>query len=212
VARELLAEVEALRERMPLEDLQVHAGSICAIHEGAPSEHLRLYGLDWADSWMHLEPWTDPAFVPIASSDANHVGLFAHPVALARGETAPVVFRFHEHDPIFAWVAESAAHFVRMVDAAARGEDFEALRGEPAPEATALMAATQQEEAFEDLERGDVHALFWSGARVLELAAAERLETRYADRGWAFPRASIEAQRLLATYQDLIDAAWAKLR
>jgi aryl carrier-like protein len=99
-----------------------------------------------------------------------------------------------------------------MIDAAARGEPVDEHRGEQHDMVMSLLEATQREEAFEDVERKDVHALFWSGARVLESAAAERLQARYRDRGWAFPLASIEAQLALASWQDRIDAAWAKLR
>jgi hypothetical protein len=205
-----LADIEVLRERMPVEELAAFVSMVPAIHNGEPSDALRLFDFEWADTWTHLEIWTDPSFVPFAAEGGNHLGLFIHPTAIERG-SAPVLFRFHEHDPIFAWVAESAAHFVRMVDAAARGENVEPLRGERDEVTSALIDATQREEAFEDIERKDVHALFWSGARVLESAAAERLETRYRDRGWAFPLASIEAQRALAGWQERIDAAWAKL-
>lgn len=204
--------IEALRERMTREELAEIISAVSAIHRGEPSKDLRLFDFEWADSWAHLEVWTDPCFVPFAAEGANHIGLFAHPVALEKATPAPVVFRFHEHDPIFAWIAESAEHFVRMIGAALRGEDIEALRGERHESAWALLEATQREESFEDLERADVHALFWSGARVLESAAAERLRLRYADRGWAFAKASIEAQLALAAWQDRIDLAWAKLR
>jgi hypothetical protein len=191
---------------MSLEELSPLVAAIPAVH----ANDLRLYELEWADTWTHLEIWTDPCFVPFAAEGGNHLGVFAHPAAMEEAP-APVVYRFHEHDPIFAWVAESAAHFVRMVEAAARGEDFESLRGERDPVTDSLLEATQREEAFEDVERKDVHALFWSGALVLERAAAERLEKRYRDRGWAFPLASIEAQQALAGFQDRIDAAWAKM-
>jgi hypothetical protein len=201
-------ELERLRERIAVADLAPLVASIPAVHEN----DLRLYELEWADTWMHLEIWTDPCFVPFAAEEGNHLGLFAHPAATAtEGCPAPVVFRFHEHDPIFAWVAESAAHFVRMIEAAARGDDIEPLRGSRDPMAHSLLESTQREEAFEDLERKDVHALFWSGARVLELAAAERLVKRYRDRGWVFPLASIEAQQTLAAFQDRIDSAWSTL-
>ena len=199
-------EIERLRSSRPLEELTPLVAAIPALHEN----DLRLYELEWADTWMHLEIWTDPCFVPFAAEGGNHLGLFAHPVVV-EGRPAPVVYRFHEHDPIFAWVAESAAHFVRMVEAASRGEDIEPLRGARDPITDSLLESTQREEAFEDLERKDVHALFWSGARVLERAASERLEKRYRDRGWAVPLASIEAQQALATFQDRIDACWARL-
>jgi hypothetical protein len=204
-----VADLEGLRERMPLEEVSAFVSMIGAVYERGDRD-LKLYQFEWADSWTHLEVWTDPCFVPFATDGTNHLGLFAHPTAIQEGP-APVVYRCHEHDPIFAWVAESAAHFVRMIDATSRGEDVEPLRGERNAQAMALIEAIQREEAFEDLERKDVHALFWSGARVLELAAAERLEKRYADRGWSFCKASIQAQRALATFQDRIDAAWKKL-
>ena len=201
-----IVDIEALRARLTLEELTPLVAAIPALDR----DDLRLYELEWADTWNHLEIWTDPCFVPFAAEGGNHLGLFAHPAA-SENASAPVVYRFHEHDPIFVWVAESAAHFVRMVEAVARGEDFESLRGERDPVTDALLEATQREEAFEDVERKDVHALFWSGAHVLERAAAERLERRYRERGWTFPFASIEAQQALATFQERIDAAWAKL-
>jgi hypothetical protein len=202
--------IKELRARMPRDEVAAFVASIPALTStGEPSNDLRLYDLEWADQWSHLEIWTDPCFVPFAAEGGNHLGLFVHPVN--REAPAPVVFRFHEHDPIFAWVAESAAHFVRMIDAASRGDDVESLRGEQHEVVAALLEATQREEAFEDVERKDVHALFWSGARVLELAAAERLEARYRERGWPFALASIEAQIQLASWQDRIDAAWAKI-
>ncbi len=207
-----ISALEGLRERMSREEVAAFVSSIPAIHGGVPNDDLRLFDFEWADTWPYLEIWTDPCFVPFGAEGGNHLGLFAHPVALAENVPTPVVFRFHEHDPIFAWVAESPAHFVRMIDAASSGEDIEPLRGEQHPVVMSLLEATQREEAFEDVERKDVHALFWSGARVLESAAAERLETRYRDRKWAFALASIEAQRAIAAWQDRIDAAWAKLR
>ncbi|MBX3200756.1 MAG: hypothetical protein KF894_21645 [Labilithrix sp.] len=207
-----IADIEALRERMPRDEIAALVSTISAIHDGGPVEHLRLFDLEWADAWAHLEIWTDPCFVPFALEGGNHLGLFAHPAALAQGVSAPVLFRFHELEPVFAWVAESAEHFVRMIDAAARGEDVEPLRGTMHDVVASLVEATLREEAFEDVERKDVHALFWSGARVLESAAAERLLARYRDRGWSFARASIEAQLAIAAWQDRIDAAWAKLR
>lgn len=204
--------IEALRARLTREEAADVIGRIAGIVDGARADDLRLLDLEWADTWQHLEVWTDPAFVAFAASDTDHLGLFAHPAAMARGESAPVVFRSHAHDPIFAWVAESAQHFVRMVEALEHGEeDVEHLRGEPQETVMALLAATRHEEAFEDVERGDVHALFWSGARVLELAAADRLEARYRERSWTFPLASLDAQRALAGWQDRIDAARAKL-
>ena len=206
-----IAVIEALRARMSTEEISAVVASIAAIHQGVAVDHLRLYDLEWADRWTHLEVWTDPCFVPFAADEGNQLGIFSHPVALARNESAPVVFRFHDHDPIFAWVAESTGHFGRMIEAAARGEDVEPLRGERRETVGALLEATQREEAFEDVERGDVHALFWSGARVLELLAAERLEARYRDRGWTFALASLDAQKAIATWQNEIDAAWAKL-
>jgi len=81
-----------------------------------------------------------------------------------------------------------------MVDAALAGGDIMAARGTFHEEVRALLAQTQEEESFEDVERKDVHCLFWSGSRALEAAVAERLLTRYTDRGWAFARASVEAQ------------------
>lgn len=206
-----IAQIEALRARMPRDEVAAFVASIPALHNGEPADALRLYDLEWADTWQHLEIWTDPCFVPFAAEGGNHLGLFAHPVARDQHVPTPVVFRFHEHDPIFGWVAESAEHFVRMIDAAAAGQDVEALRGEQHEVIVALLAATQREEAFEDVERKDVHALFWSGARVLESAAAERLATRYRERGWTFPQASIEVQRQLAEWQERIDMAWSKL-
>jgi hypothetical protein len=206
-----LVAIEGLRARMSRDEVAAFASMIPALHEGKPADHLRLYDLEWADSWTHLEIWTDPCFVPFAAEGGNHLGLFLHPVAMKEHVPAPVLFRLHEHDPIFAWVAESAEHFVRMIDAASRGEDVEPLRGETHEITAALVASTQREEAFEDLERKDVHALFWSGARVLESAAAERLQARYRDRGWSFALASIEAQQAIAGWQDRIDQAWAKL-
>ncbi|MDF2695895.1 MAG: hypothetical protein K0S65_4278 [Labilithrix sp.] len=211
-ASEGIAAIEALRARMPLEEISAFVSSIPAIDRGEPASDLRLFDVEWADRWAHLEIWTDPCFVPFAAEGGNHLGLLVHPAALGQGLPAPVLFRFHEHDPIFAWVAESAEHFVRMVDAASRGEDVEPLRGTQHDAVASLIEATQREEAFTDVEREDVHALFWSGARVLEAAAAERLATRYRDRGWTFALASIEAQIALAAWQDRIDAAWAKLR
>lgn len=207
-----IAAIEALRERRPREEIAAFVSSIRAIHAGSPNDDLRLLDFEWADTWAYLEIWTDPCFVPFGAEGGNHLGLFVHPSAKAEDVPAPVVFRFHDHDPIFGWVAESADHFVRMIDAASRSEDLEALRGDLHPVVRGLLEATQREEAFEDLERKDVHALFWSGARVLESAAAERLEGRYRDRKWPYPLASIEAQRAIAAWQDRIDAAWAKLR
>ncbi|MBX3262018.1 MAG: hypothetical protein KF782_20205 [Labilithrix sp.] len=207
-----IADIEALRERMPRDEVAAFVSTIPALRDAEPADDLRLFDLEWADAWAHLEIWTDPCFVPFAIEGGNHLGLFAHPTALAQGAPAPVLFRFHEHDPIFAWVAESAEHFVRMIDAATRGDDVEALRGTYHDVVASLVEATQREEAFEDVEREDVHALFWSGARVLESAAAERLLARYRDRGWSFARASIEAQIAISGWQDRIDAAWAKLR
>jgi hypothetical protein len=206
-----IADIEALRERMPRDEVAALVATIPALVDGEPGD-LRLYDLEWADTWRHLEIWTDPCFVPFAAEGSNHLGLFAHPRAIEADLPAPVLFRFHEHDPVFAWVAESAEHFVRMVDAAARGDDVESLRGKRHPLIDALVDATMREDASEDAERKDVHALFWSGARVLESAAAERLEALYRERGWAFPLASISAQRALSEWQDRIDAAWAKLR
>jgi hypothetical protein len=174
--------------------------------------------LDWADSWDKVALWTDPAFVPFAEEPSaggqtgNHLGLFAHPGALATGIAAPVLFRFHEHDPVFAWVAESAEHFVRMIDAAARGDDVEALRGRKHDVVVSLINQVQKEEAFEELEREDVHTLFWSGDRKKEAAAAERLTHKYRDRLWSYPLASIEAQQIMAKWQETIDDAWAKLK
>lgn len=201
--------LESLRERLPRDEAAAAASMIPAVHEGR--DDLRLYDLQWADAWTYLEIWTDPCFVSFAADGGNHLGLFAHPTALREGVPAPVIFRNLDHDPIFAWVAESAEHFSRMVDAAIRGEDIEPLRGERHPLVMSLIDQTQREEAFEDVERKDVHALFWSGARVLESDAAERLTTRYRDRGWAFPLASIDAQRAIAEWQDRIDAAWKRL-
>jgi hypothetical protein len=207
-----IATIEALRDRMSREEVAAFVSSIPALHHGESSNHLRLFDLEWADNWAHLEIWTDPCFVPFAAEGGNHLGLFVHPAVLAKDLAAPVLFRFHEHDPIFAWVAESAQHFVRMVEAASRGEDVEPLRGTCHELVASLVEATQREEVFEDVEREDVHALFWSGARVLESAAAERLQTRYRDRGWSFGQASIEAQIAIAGWQDRIDAEWEKLR
>jgi hypothetical protein len=208
--------IRALRERMPRDEVAAYASTIAAIHDG-PRERkstpdLRLFDLEWADKWSKVSLWTDPAFVPFAEEGGNHLGLFAHPGALATNIPAAVVFRFHEHDPVFAWVAESAEHFVRMIDAAARGDDVEALRGKKHDVVVSLLEQIQKDDAYEDVERKDVHALFWSGDRKLELAAAERLEARYRDRLWTYPFASIEAQRLMATYQTKIDAIWSKLK
>ena len=99
-----------------------------------------------------------------------------------------------------------------MIHAASRGDDVEALRGRKHDVVISLIDQVQKEENFEDVERKDVHALFWSGARKLESAAAERLEARYRDRAWSLPLASIEAQQIMAAWQDKIDAAWAKLK
>jgi hypothetical protein len=207
-----VADIEALRAAKSRDELAAFVAKVPALHGGAPADALRLHDLEWADSWAHLEIWTDPCFLPFAAEGGNQLGLFAHPVAIEKHGAAPVDFRFHDHDPIFGWVAESAAHFVRMLEAASRGEDIEGLRGECHEVVATLLEATQREDAFEDLERQDVHALFWSGARVLELAAAERLQKRYRDRGWSFALASLEVQCALAGWQDRIDAAWAKLR
>lgn len=212
--------IKVLRERMPRDEVAAFASTISAVNDAArmstrkaaSQPDLRLFDLEWADSWDKVALWTDPAFVPFAEEGGNHLGLFAHPGALTTGIAAPVVFRFHEHDPVFAWVAESAEHFVRMIDAASRGDDVEVLRGRKHEEVISLLDQVQKEEAFEDVERKDVHALFWAGARNLETAAAQRLEARYRDRGWAFPLASIEAQLIMAGWQDKIDAAWAKLK
>jgi hypothetical protein len=206
-----IADIESLRARLSREEAAAFISMIPAIHEGKVADHLRLYDVEWIDTWTHLEIWTDPCFIAFAAEGANHLGLFAHPAAMKEHVPVPVLYRNHDHDPIFAWVAESAEHFVRMVDAASRGEDFESLRGEMHPQIISLIDQTSKEEAFEDVERKDVHALFWSGARVLEVAAAERLEQRYRDRHWPFLQASIESQRMLAAWQDRIDLAWKKL-
>lgn len=208
-----LAPLEELRARMAPDEVAALASSIPALDAaGEIANEMRLYELEWATAWSYLEIWTDPCFVPFAAEGGNHLGLLAHPAILAAGHAPPVIFRLHEHDPVFSWVAESAAHFVRMIDAALRAEDIEPLRGVRHDVVSSLLEATQREEAFEDVERKDVHALFWSGARVLENAAAERLETRYRDRGWTFPLGSIQAQRAIAAWQERIDNAWAKLR
>lgn len=206
--------ISALRARKSREELSAVVASLPAIvlSTGEPSNDLRLYEMDWADGWPHFEIWTDPCFVPFAVEGGSHLGLFAHPVVFEAGAPAPVVFRYHEHDPIFGWVAESVEHFVRMVDAVERGDDPAPLRGEIHAAVRSLLEATQREDAYEDVERQDVHALFWSGARVLELAAGVRLETRYRERGWTFLAASIEAQTAIAGWQDRIDVAWAKLQ
>jgi hypothetical protein len=203
--------VEALRARAPRDEIAALVSSIPAIHAGEPAHDLCLFDLEWADAWTHFEIWMDPCFVPFAAEGGNHLGLFLHPTAAREGLPPPVLFRFHEHDPVFAWVAETADHFVRMIDAAARGNDLEPLRGARHATLDALVEATQREESFEDVERKDVHALLWSGSRVLESAAAERLAGRYRDRQWGYALASIEAQRALAGWQERIDAAWAKL-
>jgi len=206
-----LAPIEALRARIDAGDLSALAPSLGALDDdGTPSESLRLFAWDWSDDWRYLEIWTDPCFLPLGSSEADHVGVFAHPALAAQEIPFPVVFRFHETSQE-AWIAASVEHFVAMVDAAASGGDIAAARGTPHDAVRALLAQTQEEEAFEDVERKDVHALFWSGSRALEGAAAERLSARYADRGWAFPQASIEAQQVLASFEARIDAAWAKL-
>jgi hypothetical protein len=205
-----IAQIEELRQKMPAEEVAAFVGSIGAIRDGKPDPALRLFDFEWVDTWAHLEIWTDPCFLPFGAEGGNQLGLFLHPIAMEE-IMPPVVYRCHEHDPIFAWVAESAVHFARMLGAASKGEDFEAYRGQPDDVTMALLEATQREEAFEDVERKDVHALFWSGSRVLELAAAERLERRYRDRQWTFQLASVEVQRALAGWQDQIDAAWARL-
>jgi hypothetical protein len=208
--------IRALRERMPRDEVAAFASTISALHEGPRSRSstgdLRLFDLEWADQWGQLSLWTDPVFVPFAEEGGNHLGLFAHPGALATGAAAAVVFRSHEHDPVFAWVAESAEHFARMIDAAARGDDVESLRGTKHEMVTSLMDQVQKDEAFEDVEREDVHALLWSPDRKAIAAAAQRLEARYRDRLWTFPFASIEAQQVMALYQDKIDLAWSKLK
>lgn len=212
--------IRALRTRMPRDEVAAFASTIGAVEDTArvstrkasSQPDLRLFDLEWADSWTQVALWTDPAFVPFAEEGGNHLGLYAHPGALSTGIAAAVVFRFHEHDPVFSWVAESAEHFVRMIDAASRGDDVEALRGRKHDVVVSLLDQVQKEEAFEDVERKDVHALFWAGDRKLEAASAARLEARYRDRGWSFPLASIEAQQIMARAQDKIDAAWAKLK
>lgn len=210
--------IRALKERMPRDEVAAFASTIAAVNEAPPRSErkstpdLRLFDLEWADKWSQVALWTDPAFLPFAEEGGNHLGLYVHPGALATGVAAAVVFRFHEHDPVFAWVAESAEHFGRMIDAAARGDDVESLRGRKHDIVLSLLDQVQKDDAYEDVERKDVHTLFWSGDRKAELAAAQRLEARYRDRLWTFPFASIEAQQIMARYQDEIDAAWAKLK
>lgn len=208
--------IRALRERMPRDEVAAFASTIAAIHEGTrerkSTPDLRLFDLEWADTWAQVSLWTDPAFVPFAEEGGNHLGLYVHPGALSTGIAAAVVFRFHEHDPVFAWVAESAEHFVRMIDAAARGDDVEALRGQKHEAVLSLMDQVQKDENFEDVERKDVHTLFWNPDRKAVASAAQRLEARYRDRLWTFPFASIEAQMVMASYQDQIDHAWSKLK
>lgn len=213
--------IEAIRElrgRMPRDEVAAFASTISAVHEGSreaerrAAPDLRLFDLEWADQWRQLSLWTDPAFLPFAEERGDHLGLYVHPGALATGVPAAVVFRSHEHDPVFAWVAESAAHFVRMIEAASQGADVEALRGRKHDVVQSLLDQVQKDEAFEDVERKDVHALFWNPSRAEVAAAAQRLEARYRDRLWTFPFASIEAQQLMASYQDKIDAAWSKLK
>lgn len=211
-AEQDIAAIEALRARLPRDEIAALVSSVPALDaQGEIGKDLRLYDLEWASAWTFLEIWTDPCFVPFAAEGGNHLGLFIHPAILAAGHSPPVLFRLHEHDPVFSWVAESATRFTQMIDGVLAGADIEPLRGERHEIVSSLLEATQREEAFEDVERKDVHALFWSGARVLEAAAAERLDARYADRGWAFPLASIRAQRAIADWQDRIDALWAKL-
>jgi hypothetical protein len=205
-----VAEMESLRARMPAIDLSASLSLIRAIHRGAPDDNLRLFEVEWADAWTFLEIWTDPCFVPMIAEGSNHIGLYVHPRALDGG-SVPVLFRYHEHDPVFAWVAQSPAHFVAMIEAAGRGEDVEPLRGQLPDACAALIDATMHEEECRDQERKDVHALLWSGARVLEEAAAERLAKLYWAREWSFALASIEAQQALASWQDRIDRAMAKL-
>lgn len=214
--------IRQLRERMPRDEVAAFASTISAIHEGTrerkSTSDLRLFDLEWAEAWSHVALWTDPAFLPFAEEPTagdqrgNHLGLYVHPGALSTGVPAAVVFRFQEHDPVFAWVAESAEHFARMIDAASRGDDVEPLRGRRHDVVVSLLDQVQKEEAFEDVERKDVHSLLWSADRKGATAAAHRLEARYRDRLWTFPFASIEAQRIMASYQDEIDAAWARLK
>ena len=206
-----LAPIEDVRARVDADDLSALAPSLGALDDdGTPSESLRLFAWDWSDDWRYYEIWTDPCFLALGSSEADHVGVFVHPALATAGVPFPVVFRFHETSQE-AWIAESVAHFAAMVDAALAGGDIMAARGTLHEDVRALLLQTQEEESFEDVERKDVHALFWSGTRALEAAASDRLLARYGDRGWVFPRASIEAQQLLATFEARIDAAWATL-
>lgn len=191
-----------------LEDLAAIAPSLRALDDaGKPDASLCLYAWEWANDWAYLELWTDPCFLPLVAPDADQLGVFAHPALAAQGVPFPVVFRFHETESLH-FIAESLEHLSAMIDAAASGSDPEPARGTRHEAVVALLGQTREEEAFEDVERKDVHALFWSHARGLESAAAERLAARYRDRGWAYALASIEAQQVLSSFQDRVDAAW----
>jgi hypothetical protein len=80
------------------------------------AKRIRLpHQLDFAQFEWLADDWENVAaaqlatnFLPIAGADGDYLGVLLDPGLLARGQ-APVVYYFHEHDPVYTWVFESCA-------------------------------------------------------------------------------------------------------
>ncbi|WP_394847153.1 hypothetical protein LZC95_06745 [Pendulispora brunnea] len=137
--QEGLSELRALGARVSFEAVMPHVG--------LPRE-LDMSNFEWyADDWASIgEARFEPAFYPIAGADGDAFGLLIDMSLASQGIPAPLVYYFHEHDPVYTWVFESCATAVEVFTSAA--EKQAKRRGMGGSQARGRDDASRRDERF----------------------------------------------------------------
>lgn len=157
-------------------------------------------GLSLGDFWQTelLEPASmsfDPCYVPFGGADGDTLGLYFYPPAVERG-VVPVLFAFHEEDPAFTWVAESADALESMV--ASKTKPKAAKPRWDAEVATAIAALAKAPGRGKQplvRERYLVWKLNQAGVAEADEAIVEELRGIYRELGWAGALAILDEAR-----------------
>lgn len=191
-----LARVWALSERVSFRAI--------AKYVSLPNQ-LSMSQFEWfSDEWSSVaQAGLEPAFFPLAGADGDYLGLVLD-ADLLHEQQVPLVYYFHEHDPVYTWVFESCATAVQVLLAAEAKQPRKSVsRGIEHEPVTAFLR--EMSDPGEARDASNTRALsrrwLWEGARGDEVAVA------FERAGNAFAVRNILAQRIWREFEEKIRAA-----
>lgn len=165
---------------------------------------LSIAQFEWLpDEWSAFgEAGLEPTFYPLAGADGDYLGLVLDAELLSHGVPAPLVYYFHENDPIYSWVFEScacAAQVVRLAET--KGRKDQSLRGTEHPAVTAFLREMNDVGAAEGVTpRLQSRRWLWGEPADDEVALVfERAGNLFAAR-------NVAAQRIWRDYEEKIQS------